>query len=50
MTDEEKAKLEATAKADATAGWAWLKLHPLVLGVIIGVICGMAAGAFIFGK
>ena len=46
MTPEEEAKL----KAEATAGWAWLKLHPLVLGVLLGVIMGMGAGAWIFGK
>lgn len=45
MNDETKQKLETEAKA----GWAWLQLHPLVLGVIIGVICGLGAGAFIFG-
>lgn len=41
---------EQQAKQDAQKTWAWLQLHPLVLGVLIGVICGLGAGAWIFGR
>ncbi len=41
---------EEELKADAGKTWAWLELHPLVLGVLIGIIVGLGAGAWIFGK
>lgn len=46
MDEQQKAAVEA----DAKASWTWLTLHPLVLGVLIGVVCGLGAGAWIFRK
>jgi len=40
---------EQELKDDAQKTWAWLTIHPLILGVLIGVIIGLGAGAWIFG-